>query len=283
MSYAEKNFIFREKSLANPGDFVYILCRISDDGKKREGFVMKKSDIAIYVSAILTLVLTTFVVFSTQKVTYENKADEVLKNNNLATNQFAMATDPDTSSDANSPLFRNRIPDSDTKEGASDQISETGTKAADIRDTVDNDDKVSDSAPVVQTRTKSPAAKKADEPKSVSVADRSAADSSFADTTVPRHATRKSDTRSELFDDEAPAATVKASAPKTTRPVVDAPARTVPEKTVQTGSSRSHTVQYGEMLRSIAARHGTTTLKLIQINNISNPDLIYPGQVIRLP
>ncbi|MDR2733240.1 MAG: LysM peptidoglycan-binding domain-containing protein [Spirochaetota bacterium] len=42
-------------------------------------------------------------------------------------------------------------------------------------------------------------------------------------------------------------------------------------------------MQSGDMLRTIAARYGTTTIKLIQLNNFTNPDLIYPGQTVRLP
>ena len=108
---------------------------------KREGFVMKKSDIAICFRYPYTC-FTTFVVFSTQKVTYENQADEVLKNNNLATNQFAMASDPDTSSDANSPLFRNRVADGSSDDIKTEQARKT-EKAADIRDVSDDNRKKS--------------------------------------------------------------------------------------------------------------------------------------------
>nr|WP_278280258.1 LysM domain-containing protein [Clostridium sp. C105KSO13] len=38
----------------------------------------------------------------------------------------------------------------------------------------------------------------------------------------------------------------------------------------------------GDTLSEIAAKYDTTYLKLAQINNISNPDLIYPGQVIQI-
>ncbi len=42
----------------------------------------------------------------------------------------------------------------------------------------------------------------------------------------------------------------------------------------------SHIVQRGETLSQIASRYGYTTWELAQANNISNPSLIYVGQVI---
>ena len=46
--------------------------------------------------------------------------------------------------------------------------------------------------------------------------------------------------------------------------------------------AKTYTVQGGDTLSGIAARYGTTYQKLAQINGISNPDLIHPGQVIKL-
>lgn len=45
----------------------------------------------------------------------------------------------------------------------------------------------------------------------------------------------------------------------------------------------THTVQRGETLGSIAARYNTTVAELQRINGISNPNLIHPGQVIKVP
>lgn len=42
-------------------------------------------------------------------------------------------------------------------------------------------------------------------------------------------------------------------------------------------------VQYGDTLSSIASRHGVTTRRLSELNNISNPQLIYVGQRLRIP
>ena len=42
----------------------------------------------------------------------------------------------------------------------------------------------------------------------------------------------------------------------------------------------TYTVQRGDNLTEIAARFGTTVAELVRLNNISNPNLIYPGQVL---
>ncbi len=46
---------------------------------------------------------------------------------------------------------------------------------------------------------------------------------------------------------------------------------------------RTHVVQRGESLNSIALRYGTTVQAIVQANNLSNPNFIYPGQVLRIP
>lgn len=45
---------------------------------------------------------------------------------------------------------------------------------------------------------------------------------------------------------------------------------------------RTYTVRSGDNLSSIAARYGTTYQALAAKNGISNPNLIYPGQVLRI-
>ncbi len=46
---------------------------------------------------------------------------------------------------------------------------------------------------------------------------------------------------------------------------------------------QTHTVLEGETLNGIAISHGTTWQKLAQSNSISNPNLIYSGQLLCLP
>lgn len=45
----------------------------------------------------------------------------------------------------------------------------------------------------------------------------------------------------------------------------------------------SYVVQQGDTLSGIAARFNTTVTTLAQLNNIVNPNLIYPGQTLRVP
>ncbi len=45
----------------------------------------------------------------------------------------------------------------------------------------------------------------------------------------------------------------------------------------------TYTVQRGDTLYSIARRHNTTTAELARLNNIVNPNWLYPGQVLWLP
>jgi LysM repeat protein len=46
---------------------------------------------------------------------------------------------------------------------------------------------------------------------------------------------------------------------------------------------RYHRVRWGETLWSIALRYGTTPWAIAALNNIPNPNLIYAGQLLRIP
>ena len=50
--------------------------------------------------------------------------------------------------------------------------------------------------------------------------------------------------------------------------------------TVSTGST--YTVKYGDTLSAIANKYNTTVSKICRDNNISNPDLIYEGQQLKI-
>ena len=54
-------------------------------------------------------------------------------------------------------------------------------------------------------------------------------------------------------------------------------------KFISEDSSKSITVQRGDTLGKIAADNSTTVDALVKLNDISNPDRIYPGDVIKLP
>ena len=49
------------------------------------------------------------------------------------------------------------------------------------------------------------------------------------------------------------------------------------------GSTKSITVQRGDTLGKIAQNNSTTVAAIVKLNNIANPDRIYPGDVIRIP
>ncbi len=48
-------------------------------------------------------------------------------------------------------------------------------------------------------------------------------------------------------------------------------------------ADRSHTVQRGETLATIADQYGLSVAQLAQANNLVNPNLIYAGQVLHIP
>jgi lipoprotein-anchoring transpeptidase ErfK/SrfK len=48
-------------------------------------------------------------------------------------------------------------------------------------------------------------------------------------------------------------------------------------------SGQTYTVQRGDTLSAIALRFGISMWSLVQVNGISNPSLIYVGQVLRIP
>ena len=59
------------------------------------------------------------------------------------------------------------------------------------------------------------------------------------------------------------------------------PATENPNNTINT-ESINYTIQKGDTLSEIASRYGTTVQEIADINNITNPNVIYPGQEIRI-
>lgn len=57
----------------------------------------------------------------------------------------------------------------------------------------------------------------------------------------------------------------------------------IPTSSPSPTSSVTYTVQPGDTLYRIAARFGTTVAAISSANNIANPNLIYPGQVLTIP
>lgn len=56
----------------------------------------------------------------------------------------------------------------------------------------------------------------------------------------------------------------------------------VSQKDTTATTTSTYTVRYGDTLSAIASRYGTSTSTLASINGISNPNWIYPGQVLKL-
>ncbi len=57
----------------------------------------------------------------------------------------------------------------------------------------------------------------------------------------------------------------------------------VPCKPSPPSCTKIHVVKRGEYLKIIAARYGTTLSTLVKLNGIKNPNLIYPGQQLKVP
>lgn len=51
---------------------------------------------------------------------------------------------------------------------------------------------------------------------------------------------------------------------------------------VNAGNAQYYTVQSGDTLSDIAAKYGTSYQKVAQLNGISNPNVIYVGQRLRV-
>jgi LysM repeat protein len=47
-------------------------------------------------------------------------------------------------------------------------------------------------------------------------------------------------------------------------------------------TTSTYTVKSGDTLSEIAEQYGTTVDELVRLNNIDNPDLIHPGQELKL-
>ena len=57
----------------------------------------------------------------------------------------------------------------------------------------------------------------------------------------------------------------------------------IPSVITQTNNNQTYTVRSGDTLFRIAQRFGTTTTELAELNGITNPRLIYSGQVLNIP
>jgi len=211
---------------------------------------MKKSDIAIYISAVLTLILTTFVVFSTQNITYDDdRINSILKKEGRVTRRSnAGVIDSTRDQSGSSPLFDNKVPKKST--------SDTRSLLSGLDD---KDSKASE--------------KKFSSIKAVSTPEKSAVEIknleriSRGSSTIKKRATKKFIRKKTMI----------ASASRRH------PKKKVYSTAARTRSGKYHIVKYGDTMWKIAQRYGTTTIRVIRANTLTNPDLLYPGMKIRLP
>jgi LysM repeat protein len=61
------------------------------------------------------------------------------------------------------------------------------------------------------------------------------------------------------------------------------PSQTVAEATAAAAAARSYTVQRGDELKHIAAQYGVSIWKIIDANEIPDPDSLKVGQVLSIP
>ncbi len=74
--------------------------------------------------------------------------------------------------------------------------------------------------------------------------------------------------------------------PNASNLLADAPATPTTEPTPEPTSQNqavTHIVQPGELLGNIASRYDVSTTALVQANNVTNPSLLYVGQVLTIP
>lgn len=79
------------------------------------------------------------------------------------------------------------------------------------------------------------------------------------------------------------AGTLNGPEPSATSKPAPLPSPRAPATATEPTQWRTHTVKAGETLRLIAERHGISAADLARWNGISNPNLIHPGQRLKVP
>lgn len=87
----------------------------------------------------------------------------------------------------------------------------------------------------------------------------------------------KTETKAEPAAPAAPAAPPQAEAPKA------APAKPAAKKAPAKPKLKTYTVKSGDTLSEIGAKYGVSYQSIAKLNGIDNPDLIFPGQVFKIP
>ena len=84
----------------------------------------------------------------------------------------------------------------------------------------------------------------------------------------------------------APSDKVNPGADRAEQPKVDVPPQSAPQPPQAPEAEpeyRTYTVKSGDTLSEIAASFGVDWHEMARLNNLDNPDLIFPGQVFKVP
>lgn len=74
------------------------------------------------------------------------------------------------------------------------------------------------------------------------------------------------------------------AAPEAPASRMEPPTREAPvEEPVEEPSTTTYTVRTGDTLGDIGARYGVTREEIARLNGLGEPDLIFPGQELRIP
>lgn len=73
------------------------------------------------------------------------------------------------------------------------------------------------------------------------------------------------------------------SADRAEQPEVEVPPQSAPQPPAPEPEYRTYTVKSGDTLSEIAAAYGVDWREMARLNNLENPDLIFPGQVFKVP
>lgn len=85
--------------------------------------------------------------------------------------------------------------------------------------------------------------------------------------------------REEKREEEA----AKVEVPKVETPKVDVPEAPAEPAAPAEPEYRTYTVKSGDTLSEIALGFGVDWHEMAELNNLENPDLIFPGQVFKVP
>ena len=104
---------------------------------------------------------------------------------------------------------------------------------------------------------------------------------------------KANDEKAEKADEARKAADEAEAEAKAKRAEADEAAREAGERKAKEGAAkptapkkdaaRTYTVKSGDTLSAIGAKFGVSWQEIAKVNNIDNPDLIYPGQTFKIP